>query len=66
MKQKRFFFGKKKLKMVDSKKTEIFNSANSQYFFVKNLRDWSLGEKDKLMWLNLFSHQVVQCKLKKG
>ena len=28
-------FEKIKFKMADSKKTEIFNSANSQYFFVK-------------------------------
>ena len=30
--------------MTDLKKTEFFNSANSQYFFCENFREWSLGE----------------------
>ena len=34
----------KKFKMADSKKTEIFNSPNSQYFFMKTSRDWSLDQ----------------------
>ena len=37
MKQKKPFFFEKKIKMADSKKTEFFNSANSQYFFAKIL-----------------------------
>ena len=36
---------KKKFKMADSKKTEIFNSANSQYFFAKILGIGSWGNR---------------------
>jgi hypothetical protein len=33
---------KKKIKIA-TKKTEIFNSPNSQFFSPKKSRDWSLG-----------------------
>ena len=41
--KKKIFFLKKRSKMANSKKkTEFFNSANSQYFFAK-ISNWSLG-----------------------
>ena len=40
----------KKIKMADTKKTEIFNSINSQYFFVK------------MSWIGPWVHRKIDAK----
>ena len=42
-----------KINLADSKKTECLKTTNSQYFFTKNFRDWSLGKCDKLKGTNV-------------
>ena len=63
--KKNFF--KNKSKMAETKENEVFNSANSQYIFSKNLMDWSLDFLPfcELMSASLMTIQVVpdQCSL---
>ena len=63
---------KAKLIFIGGKTNEKPNNPKpKKLFFRKNFRDWFLGEQYKLMrralmCLNLFGHQAVGCKLKKG
>ena len=68
MKQKKILL-KKKSKWPTQKSDFFFRQFSM--FFRENFRDWSLGRYNKLMrralvWLNLYGHQTVQRKLKKG